>query len=346
MVTRRKKRKSKTLKRKGRKSKHFIIRARRNKTFRGGVVSNKGLKLGSDSDWAGTSSDYYDYYENMNDSDSTSAEVIAREQEEIAREQEKIAKQQELQLLQAQRRNKDNTLEKKESIVKKVKEINRESMERRTGLFYPVFYDVEVNRTNYNSLIQRRATLQTNKDARKPSRFSRVSTYLLGSDEDDKIVDLTRKLKELKGNIKAFYNLRFTPFYKLLVELNELIEFDSLFLFYTLEELNIIDLYGTHTDLYLNLNESIRYFETITYEDFIKTLHRIAISIYAIIELDDTIYRILTEGDIDFSNYFNIFTYYDKAFIKYIECFEKEKEEEFDSFSSYHDDRFSVGGYR
>lgn len=42
MVTRRKKRKLKTLKRKGRKSKHFIIRARRNKTFRGGVMDIPG----------------------------------------------------------------------------------------------------------------------------------------------------------------------------------------------------------------------------------------------------------------------------------------------------------------
>jgi hypothetical protein len=228
--------------------------------------------------------------------------------------------------------------------VKKVKEINRESMERKTGLFYPVVYDVNVNRNTYNVLIDSRTTLQTKKLEQKPSRLSRFSTYLLGSDEDDQIASLTRLLAELKGNINAFYSIRFKPFYKLLVELNELISKQSLILFYTLEELNIIKHDGSHTDLYLNLKESIRYFETITYEKFIKTLHTIAINIYAIIQLDDTINRILTEGDIDFSKYFNIFTYYDKAFQKYIECLEKEKK--FDSFPSYHDDDLSVGGYR
>lgn len=312
MVTRRKKHKLKTLKSKTLKSKQ-VIKVRRNKFF----CDRKGLGGG-----------IYEGHEmcgqeSIIDNRIYDTPAFKAEQKKI------LAKEQLKEQLKEERRAKDPDLIIKEKVVKKVKEIIYEGRSVVTELnrllgsgLWNQTIGYEVKRSDYNNLITSLTDLIDKKNKKKPSTLLKVSTFVFGNKDDDLIDYYNHKLKELEQNIKNFYFNYFTPFYILLQDLNELIKDKKNWLYYILEELNTIQDNGTHTDLYLNLNDSNSYLEEIIYIDFLnKTLFPISSKIYELLGLNMTIYNYFINYDSDsyFFDYLNLFAYYNKAYLMYID---------------------------
>lgn len=340
MVTRRKKRKSKTLKRKRKKSNHFIIRARRNKTFRGGWLFGSP-RLGNG----------YDGMRDIkNDNDIISPANVMRGR--ITDEEREADELRKTIILSRYTSNRD--LEKQEYIVEKVKEIMDEArniikkLEELLGKSEFVS-NQNVRITDYNELIRNikkdsLIVLQSNKPK---TRLSKIRTYFVGNDIDDRLTANTLQLSNLKQKIQYFYNFNFQAFHNLLQSLNKYFQdngIDNRSLFWILLKLNKPD-----SDLYMNLidqNKSIS--ARITYKDFIRTLLDIAKKIenmfdsnsYSLVLNESELKNFLEEFNLNefnnnyiesyvspmFSNFLMLFDYYNKLYRMYITHLTEETE--------------------